>query len=181
MPTKFLSRKVLIGIASAVVLIVGWAAFRPELLLVNKKANDAFPTLSAASDRGGGDRLARDARNGNVTVPVATGRFHGVAHQTQGNAGIFRLPDGRNVLRLTHFQTSNGPDVRLYLIGASDATDNAAVTRDFVEIAKLKANTGDQNYSLPASLDIGRYHAVTVWCYRFNVNFGTAPLTPSHN
>ena len=32
---------------------------------------------------------------------------------------------------------------------------------------------------IPAGTDLGKYHAVTIWCYRFNVNFATAPLTPA--
>jgi len=41
----------------------------------------------------------------------------------------------------------------------------------------LKGNKGDQNYVLPASADLGKYRAVTIWCARFGVNFGTAPLS----
>ena len=47
----------------------------------------------------------------------------------------------------------------------------------FVELGELKGNIGDQNYDLPASVDLARYRAVTVWCKRFSVNFATAPLT----
>ena len=78
---------------------------------------------------------------------------------------------------LTDFETSNGPDVHVYLVAADDALDSAAVTRaGFVEVGPLKGNIGDQNYELPASVDLGRYRAVTIWCKRFSVNFATAPL-----
>jgi hypothetical protein len=40
----------------------------------------------------------------------------------------------------------------------------------------LKGNIGDQNYELPANADLAKYRAVTIWCKRFSVNFGTAPL-----
>jgi hypothetical protein len=84
------------------------------------------------------------------------------------------------LLRLTEFVTSNGPDVRVYLIAAADATDDATVKQaGFVELGKLKGNQGDQNYDIPADLDLDKYRAVTIWCRRFNVNFGTAPLTPA--
>ncbi|HEY7491674.1 MAG TPA: DM13 domain-containing protein [Candidatus Tectomicrobia bacterium] len=33
-----------------------------------------------------------------------------------------------------------------------------------------------QNYDLPANVDLNTYRAVTVWCRRFSVHFGTAPL-----
>jgi hypothetical protein len=65
-------------------------------------------------------------------------------------------------------------------VAASDAADSAARPRaGFVEIAPLKGNIGDQNYELPASVDLERFRAVTIWCKRFSVNFATAPLAPT--
>jgi hypothetical protein len=48
----------------------------------------------------------------------------------------------------------------------------------FVELGSLKGNVGDQNYDVPTETDLSKYRAVTVWCRRFGVNFGTAPLSP---
>jgi GNAT superfamily N-acetyltransferase len=61
--------------------------------------------------------------------------------------------------------------------GAIDHSDQG--TTRFVELGKLKGTDGDQNYDIPAGLDLNRYRAVTIWCYRFAVNFATAPLTPT--
>jgi electron transfer DM13 len=110
------------------------------------------------------------------------GMFHGVAHATHGTATVYSLADGKRLLRLTDFETSNGPDVRVYMVAAQDASDNATVTKaGFVELGPLKGNVGDQNYELPASLNLNRYRAVTIWCHRFGVNFATAPLAPQHS
>lgn len=49
----------------------------------------------------------------------------------------------------------------------------------FREIAPLKGNIGDQNYELSSDVDLNQYHAVTIWCKRFSVNFATAPLNPA--
>lgn len=156
-----LTRKMVVCVGAAAVLIVGWALFRPELLLVNMHARDKFPSTPSMS----------------MPVVVATGTFHGVAHATQGTATIYRFPEGGMILRLTNFSTSNGPDVHVLLIDAPDASDNAMVVNSMpLEIAKMKGNVGDQNYDLPAVVDLSRYHAVTLWCERFHVNFGTAPL-----
>jgi hypothetical protein len=82
-------------------------------------------------------------------------------------------------VRLTAFETSNGPDVRVYLVAAHDASDNETVTRaGFIDLGAMKGNRGDQNYEVPANIDLSQYQAVTVWCRRFSVNFATAPLTP---
>jgi hypothetical protein len=65
----------------------------------------------------------------------------------------------------------------VYLGQASDAADSETVkSAGFVNIGELKGNKGDQNYELAADLDLAKVHSVTVWCQRFGVNFGTAPL-----
>jgi hypothetical protein len=112
-----------------------------------------------------------------MPVKVAEGLFHGVAHETKGMASIYQLPEGKKVLRFSGFETSNGPDVQVYLIAGPDAKDNETVTQaGFIRIGDLKGNMGDQNYDLPADLDLNKYRAVTIWCRRFGVNFATAPL-----
>jgi hypothetical protein len=143
---------------------IGWYLFRPELLFVNKNVSEEQVASAGAS----------------VARAVATGQFHSVAHETHGTATIQDLGDGRRVLRLTEFATSNGPDVRVYLVASRDAKDNETVTKaGFVELGKLKGNEGNQNYDVPEDLDLSKYRAVTIWCRRFSVNFATAPLNPA--
>jgi hypothetical protein len=162
---------------------IGWYAFRPELLFVRTHVNEAAPMAQATAGATAGAMSAgamSAATEGHVAAPaLLTGSFHSVAHETHGHASIVRAADGRLVLRLADFSTSNGPDVRVYLVAAPDAGDNATVTHaGFVELGKLKGTDGDQNYDVPAGLDLGKYRAVTIWCRRFSVNFATAPLTP---
>jgi hypothetical protein len=109
---------------------------------------------------------------------LVAGSFHSGAHETKGKAAIYQLADGKRILRLTDFETSNGPDVNIYLVAAPDAKDDATVkSAGFVTLGPIKGNRGDQNYELPSDIDLHKYQAVTVWCKRFSVNFGTAPLT----
>jgi len=35
---------------------------------------------------------------------------------------------------------------------------------------------GDQNYEVPEDVDLSRYRTVVLWCVRFGVPFGAAPL-----
>lgn len=110
---------------------------------------------------------------------LETGTFHGKVHQTSGRATIYREADGKLVLRLTNFKTSNGPDVHVILIAAKDADDNANFLKSDtarVELGKLKGNEGDQNYEIPAGTDLSKYQTVSIYCERFNANFGAAPL-----
>ena len=162
-------KKYAIGVLAVVAAGVAWYLFRPERIFISKTVNEGFST--AASGAG---------INASSQETLATGRFHGVAHNTSGVATIYSVPGGKRLLRPTDFETSNGPDVQVYLVAADDASDNATVTKaGFVHLGALKGNQGDQNYTLPADLDLGKYRSVTVWCRRFGVNFGTAPLTMS--
>ena len=160
-----MSRKLIVVIAALILAGGAWYAFRPERLFVNQTVSEQFPVASAAAAS---------------ATALASGNFHTVAHDTKGTATIYELPGGRRTLRLTNFETSNGPDVRVYLVAASDAGDSDTVKNaGFVEVAALKGNVGDQNYDLPADVDLNKYRAVTIWCKRFGVNFGTAPLKQS--
>ena len=158
-------RNALIGLA-IVVVAGGWYAFRPERLFVNTIVNESLGAVAAPS----GTTTA-------VPTTLATGMFHTNAHDTKGTATVLDLGAGRRVLRLTNFATSNGPDVRVYLVAAADVKDDATVTTaGFVELGPMKGNIGDQNYEIPATVDLASYRTVTIWCKRFSVNFGSAPL-----
>ncbi len=142
-----------------------WYLFRPELLFVKTQVNEEFPGASPV------------AATTDAAMPLLSGSFHSVAHDTMGTAAIHKLADGKKVLRLTDFITSNGPDVRVYLVAVPDATDSDTVKNaGFVELGKLKGTEGAQNYDIPPEVDLDKYRAVTIWCARFGVNFGTAPL-----
>ena len=161
-----MKKKVWFGIG-LVVAAIAWYAFRPELLFVNKSVSESFPASSVAANT-----------SDSVISPkqLATGQFKGYAHETQGNAGIYEV-NGKRVLRLTDFKTSNGPDVHVYLVAAPDAKDDATVKNaGFLDLGSMKGNMGDQNYEVPDNADLNKYQAVTIWCARFNVNFATASL-----
>jgi Electron transfer DM13 len=169
-------RKNMLYVAGIVMLALAWYWFRPELLFVDRVVNEAFPAARTF------ESSSPQSHPMDESTVLARGEFHSVAHGTSGKAAIHRLNNGSRVLRLTDFETSNGPDVRVYLVAADDANDNAAVTAaDVIELGPMKGNKGDQNYAVPADVALEHYRAVTIWCKRFSVNFGTAPLesTPS--
>jgi hypothetical protein len=108
-------------------------------------------------------------------VPVGkplSGIFMGVHdgfHNAGGNVKVVFLTDGRKILRLENFKSTNGPNVHVYL-----STDKHAT--DYVDLGKLKANNGNQNYNIPAGTDIGKHNIVLIWCKDFSVLFGSAVL-----
>jgi len=58
-----------------------------------------------------------------------------------------------------------------------DDDDNFLKTNtERVDLGALKGNQGDQNYEVPAGTDLGKFKTVSIFCERFNANFGAAPL-----
>ena len=109
---------------------------------------------------------------------LARGEFHNADKAGKGTATVYELADGKRVLRLSGFVTDNGPDLHVRLIAADDARDTASVAKtDYVQLARLKGNKGNQNYELQGKVDLGKYRVVSIWCNRFSVNFAAAPLT----
>jgi len=160
------TRNAIIGLA-IIAVAGGWYAFRPERLFVNKTVNESLGAVAT--------NAAEPAAAAPMTL--AAGSFHSNAHDTRGTATVLDVGGGRRVLRLTNFATSNGPDVRIYLVAAPDVQDNATVkSAGFVELGAMKGNIGDQNYEIPPTVDLASYRTVTIWCKRFAVNFGSAPL-----
>jgi electron transfer DM13 len=150
-----------LAIAGALIVMFGlWYAFRPERLLVNKQVNESLSNTDAASLK-----------------TVASGSFHSIAHETKGTATVYQDANGSRILRFSRFSTSNGPDVHIYMVAADDAYDAATVEHaGFIDLGSIKGNIGDQEYTLGRDVDLSKYRAVSVWCKRFSVNFGTAPL-----
>ena len=148
-----IKKPILIGIA-AVAALGGWELFRPELLFVNNKVNETL----------------------NTTNIVKSGTFDSYAHETKGTAQVVK-ENGMYVLQLKDFHTSNGPDVRVYLVKDSDA--NAASNGKFVDLGSIKGNIGNQKYNLPAGTNPNDFNSIAIWCKRFNVGFGGATLSSS--
>jgi len=160
-------RNVIVGLG-AIALAIAWYAFRPELLFINKTVNEQLPVAQSAS-------MAMS--KGTEPMVLGKGDLRGLAHETKGVATVHQLADGKRILRLTDFETSNGPDVHVYLVAAEMANDNATVTQaGFIDLGSLKGNKGDQNYYVPGDADLNKYRSVSIWCARFGVNFGAATL-----
>ena len=157
-------RNLALGIG-ALALATGWYALRPELLFVNKTVNEGFP----AGAIGTSDKEPKI---------LTRGAFKSLAHETRGAASIYRLADGSYTVRLTDFETSNGPDVHVYLTAAEiEKGTDAVKAAGFVDLGSMKGNKGNQNYIIPAGVDLKRYTSISIWCARFGVNFGVAPLS----
>ncbi|GHC52404.1 DM13 domain-containing protein [Streptomyces flavofungini] len=148
---------------------VGLYWFQPWKLWVDETVRDPLPVAAA----GNGARVE--------PKELANGKLISHEHETSGSVRILRLADGTRVLRLTDLETSNGPALRVWLSDAEvkPGKDGWHVFDDgrHVSLGELKGNKGDQNYPLPADVDLDKYRSVTLWCDRFDVSFGATELT----
>jgi hypothetical protein len=127
----------------------------------------AVAAAGAAQTSNGSETTARP-RN----VALARGVFTSGEHTTSGKATVIRLSNGSTVLTLTEFATSPGPDLRVYLV--SGTTDELG---DVADLGGLEGNKGDQQYDVPAEIDVRSHRTVVIWCRAFSVPFGSATLS----
>ncbi|WP_372728477.1 DM13 domain-containing protein [Nocardioides sp.] len=108
---------------------------------------------------------------------LAAGRFEAAEYATSGRARVIELADGRRFLRLEELATSDGPDLKVWITdqpsgGSWGSYDDGR----WVGLGDLKATHGNQNYEIPADARLRGLVSVVIWCDRFNVAFGTAPV-----
>lgn len=127
--------------------------------------------------------VAEKAPSATVASVVGTFKFDETApgrdavHWANGTGAVYRA-DGAVVLRFDDsFEAGPGPNYWIYL-NTAPVGDEAAFKADAgrVKIAPLKSFTGGQNFTVPANLDIAKFHTVTIWCDSFSVYIGSAVL-----
>jgi hypothetical protein len=165
--------------------------FQPWKLVTDTEVTESLttvgPTAPGSPDAGtpAGSPSGAVPSGGSPAVPagpvlVRQGSFVTHEHATSGDARIVRLPDGTHRLELVGLDTSNGPDLRVWLTDQPVRSGTAGwrVFDDgrWVELGRLKGNRGDQAYPIPPDVDLTALTSVSVWCKRFSVSFGAAPL-----
>ncbi|RLK13701.1 electron transfer DM13 [Micromonospora sp. M71_S20] len=152
--------------------------FQPWKLVTDAEVDEALSSVAATPAPTGSATGAAPAPAGPVLV--GQGDFVTHEHDTSGSARIVRAPDGRHRLELVGLATSNGPDLRVWLTDqpVRNGTAGWRVFDDgrWVELGRLKGNRGDQGYDIPADVDLTGLTSVSIWCKRFAVSFGAAPL-----
>jgi hypothetical protein len=76
------------------------------------------------------------------------------------------------------FEVGPGPKYHVYLVPQMEVTPRTAVQETmFVDLGRLKAFTGSQNYPIPDGVDLQRYRSVVIWCEQFDVLISPATLS----
>lgn len=190
-----MKKSMMIAIIAAAVIVPA-AVYAASPLFVNTTIDEPAPTAAANSDddkmmeedasmsgdsmmddKDGaamadkGDETMMEDKNAMMMDKPLAGSFVGVGdgiHNAEGTAQVIYL-DGSDALRLEEFRSTNGPDLYVYLSADKEATD-------FVDLGRLKANIGNQNYEIPEGTDLSKYNKVLIWCKSFSVLFGSAEL-----
>ncbi|MBI4884157.1 MAG: DM13 domain-containing protein [Actinobacteria bacterium] len=190
---RFLSNyKLSVPLLAVVVGGLAWVAFgyfAIQTAFVDDEVNEALPSFEVAPVTNAPDTTVAvdqspiptsEATSAPTTqtpqaqiVTEASGTFVSREHHTSGSASVLGDGSGRRVLRIEDLDTSNGPDLNVYLVNSSTGD-----VSDFIDLGDLKGNIGDQNYEVPEGTDLTRYDTVVIWCVRFSSAFGDARLQP---
>ena len=179
-----------VAVSAAVVFGLVW--FQPHKLFIDQRLDEPLPEVSGPADTAEGGKAGDDqndpegdANSSGESVEsdetagprtLRKGSFRSLEHETSGRASIVRLEDGRTFLRFENLATSNGPDLRVYLSEVPASDDWYAYGERFIDLGPLKGNLGNHNYLIRAGTGLSRYKSAVIWCRRFTVGFGVAPL-----
>ena len=177
------------GVVAVVGLVIGLVLFKPWLLFVDVRVDEQLPFVATTTEQ------AEPSPSAPSTVPVtpaatsaapaepvqlAAGTLISHEHATTGTVRIIQQPDGRRVLTLENLDTSNGPDVHVWLSAAHVVEGTGgwytAGSADHYDLGLIKGNQGNQVYEVPADVDLSLYKSVDLWCVQFSVSFGAAEL-----
>lgn len=145
-------------------------AAEPDAPVAQASAADSDPVATEPAEEAMEDGApAQEASATPQITTVTTGSFVSNSRYTTVGTGLTITDGTQTFLRFEGFETSNGPDLVVYLRNSDDPDD-------YIDLGRLSGNIGDQNYELPAGIDLARYDFVDIWCDRFSVSFGNAQL-----
>ncbi|MEX2655539.1 MAG: DM13 domain-containing protein [Acidimicrobiia bacterium] len=190
--------KLVIAVLAVPALALGWWLGSP--LFLDRAVDEAFPisapvaaeaapTTTVATEQTDPVEMSEETAEGSDEVEtedtteepgpltLSTGAFQDADsnHRGSGTATIYELEDGSHLLRFEDFEVTNGPDLRVILVpnGDPQKADDIAGYR---ELEPLKGNVGNQNYEIPADVDLSLYGSVVIYCKPFHVLFAVASL-----
>jgi len=105
-----------------------------------------------------------------MAMQTGTGQFmNGPYGSVTGKAILFKNTNGSYEIKLENFNTSNGPDLYVYL-------SKEIMPVNFIQFEKLRSTNGNQVYPVPGSPDFTQYKYVSIHCKQYNHLFGYALL-----
>ena len=150
------------GVVAALVMVAAPAALwwlQPWKLFIRTTIDEALPPAAQT---------------------IYLGEFTSHIHRTTGTARLVTLPDDRRILRIEKLHATQGPQLRVWLSDARVVNEGTGFRRfgrsRHIDLGPLRANRGNTNYVIPGEADTAGINSVILWCNRFGVSFGAAPL-----
>ena len=110
---------------------------------------------------------------------LAHGDFYGIDQKGSGTATLYELPGGGRALRFDPFVVTKNSDLFVWVSEAgAPRTSEEALHSPHVQIDRLKATGGAQNYLLPDTVDVDQIRSVVVWCEPVRTAYAAATLLP---
>jgi hypothetical protein len=150
-----MARRVLIGLGVGFFAVV-LAATEPWRAAMNVEVNEPAPVAATV---------------------LRIGALQSLEHESSGTAQIVEQADGSRWLRLAPFHTSLGPDV-VVMLSPKRVDGWFGYDAGGLKLQAMKGNRGEQNYALPAGVDLSQYASAVIWCQRFHIGFAAATLEP---
>lgn len=126
------------------------------------------------------DVVAQEAAPADAAArPVATGTFihanpSDPIHYGRGGVTVY----DRAVRLEPDFEVGPGPKYHVYLVPLDTVTPDTEVDKTmFVDLGRLRAFKGSQNFNIPDGLDLKAYGHVVIWCEQFGVLISPAKLS----
>lgn len=121
------------------------------------------------------DEVVDTAKSGKV---IARGTF---AHADPSDPVHYGKGHVKIYSKLLHldadFEVGPGPKFHVYLVPDADVTPETRVQDTmFVDLGRLKAFAGSQNYPIADGVDLRKYQSVVIWCEQFDVLISPAVL-----
>ena len=125
------------------------------------------------------DIVAMDKVEGKAARKVvATGMFIHANPRDPIHYGKGKLTVYQDLVHLdSDFEVGPGPKFHVYLVPEKNVVPSTNVARTmFVDLGRLKAFKGSQNYPVPAGVELRKYGSVVIWCEQFGVLISPAEL-----
>ncbi|MBM4427644.1 MAG: DM13 domain-containing protein [Chloroflexi bacterium] len=178
-PWQYFGMVIILGVVAA----AGWWFFSPAF--INKEVNEPLPNV--VIEPSPVPAIATSPVEQPVEPPpqpatepdkiLSRGSFYNLRYKGGGEAVVYQLADGSRILRLQDFSVDNGPDLFVYLVPVDPVPSTSGTEiAGFYNLGVLKGNIGDQNYEIPADLDLSQFKSVVICCRAFAVPFSAAPL-----
>jgi len=127
-----------------------------------------------------GDKVPEKAAGQPQRTVLARGTFVHANPSDPIHYGKGRVTVYEGLLHLEpDFEVGPGPKYHVYLVPEAQVLPSTNVARTmFVDLGRLRAFKGSQNYEIPVGLDLAKFGSVVVWCEQFGVLISPAKLGP---